>query len=140
MTFDIHDDIKRLTRTQCIASDLPDPYPNAAMAQAPNLEPEESGVREPAPSAASDNAPVQRGSPLWRRLSEEKWCGPCTECLNYTEQWDESNGDWCCADCRAEIVAGQERDKRLDDPRHGQAKWTAHRHRRRVDAGRAGQD
>ena len=47
--------------------------------------------------------------------------GYCLECGEETECFDEENADWCCKFCRCKIVAGQERDHFLDDPRHGQA-------------------
>jgi len=46
---------------------------------------------------------------------------PCTECGVITECFDQENGDWCCDWCQLKIIEGQERDKFLDDPRHGQA-------------------
>ena len=76
--------------------------PKVAAAQGkltPSAETVENGVDQPAPSAA----------PIFE--------GPCAECGTITKWYDEENADWCCSFCRAEIVAGQERDKRLDDPR-----------------------
>jgi len=47
--------------------------------------------------------------------------GDCSECGQPTDNWDSGAEDWICEDCNAELVAGQERDKALDDPRRGQA-------------------
>ena len=47
--------------------------------------------------------------------------GRCTECDCWTERYDDDNEDWCCQYCNDKAVRGQEEDRRLDDPRHGQA-------------------
>lgn len=69
------------------------------------------------------NKPVQRGSPLWERLTELPSEGPCAECGTITKWYDEENKDWCCSFCRERIAAGQREDHRLDLPTYGQAEW-----------------
>lgn len=45
--------------------------------------------------------------------------GKCIHCGHMTEDQDE--GEWLHEACRDELIAEQERDWRLDDPRRGQA-------------------
>ena len=77
-------------------------------------------------AATPDNQPVQRDSSLWNRLAiQTDDCGDgsryCSECGYETERYDVEDGDGVCADCAAELVRGQERDKFLDNPQRGQA-------------------
>src|SRR3990167_3137344 len=73
---------------------------NVAAAPASNLEPEESGIREPVSAAA----PIS---------------GHCVECRYETIV--RHDDEWLCSWCHEAIVRGQKEDQRLDDPRHGQA-------------------
>lgn len=130
----LRDDIMLTNRAHCLSLGLPDPHPNAAAAlivsrntprSTPNSDGEcpngAHGFGSSASAAAPDNQPVQRGSPLWNRLTMLPDYGICSECGKPNGKYDFQNGDYICDWCCAEIVAGQREDQRLDDPRHGQA-------------------
>ena len=54
-------------------------------------------------------------------LKREPISGDCVHCGYDTE--DKDDGEWLHDECRDELIADQREDYRLDDPRHGQAKW-----------------
>lgn len=60
------------------------------------------------------------GSPLWNRLLMALE-GRCVECQRWTDHRNYDNDAWVCEDCDAALAAEQEREDRLNDPRHGQA-------------------
>lgn len=47
--------------------------------------------------------------------------GPCVHCGYDTE--DKRDGEWLHDGCNDELVGQQAEDHRLDDPRHGQARY-----------------
>lgn len=79
-----------------------------------------AGLGLPPLPADPTNAAVQVGSPLWHRLLKPTH-GQCAECGHDTE--DRHDDEFVCDGCNAEIVRGQENDKRLDSPSHRQAEW-----------------
>ena len=47
--------------------------------------------------------------------------GDCVHCGCDTE--DKDHWEWLHDECRDELIAGQRQDARIDNPRHGQARW-----------------
>ena len=75
---------------------------------------------EPKAAAAQNIAPVERSPGAEDAApSVAPIHGLCLECGHETEV--RHDDDWLCSWCHEAIIRAQEEDKRLDDPRHGQA-------------------